>query len=149
MKQAKRALEAANDPAQQESLRLKVHVAQVDLNYALYHPLLVPYSSLFVEKSDNDANETTQVLVKKRQNQVWKSVEEATQSGDAALQALRSKGYDHEVEMTRPKSGKTIISKNKMPKAKAPQISGKQKIVSEVVGEEDEEDDDSDDNFFE
>ncbi|KAF2502571.1 hypothetical protein BU16DRAFT_554625 [Lophium mytilinum] len=47
LKKIRRELEAATNPAEKEEVLRRVHVAEVDLNYTMYYPLVRPYSALF------------------------------------------------------------------------------------------------------
>ncbi|KAF2817597.1 uncharacterized protein BDZ99DRAFT_431789 [Mytilinidion resinicola] len=47
LKKIRREVEAASNPAEKEEALRRVHIAEVDLNYTMYYPLMRPYSALF------------------------------------------------------------------------------------------------------
>lgn len=113
LKKASKAYEAASNSSEKAELEQKLHIAQVDLNYTLYYPLARKYSALFPAK-DDEHNESKTLPATKDEG-MWLRVEQATEQGHDALQALRdessfqpSKGDgSHKT----PKSTKVLSSK--------------------------------------
>lgn len=79
---------AAASPGTPEYRQLQsdVHVAEIDVNYAIYHPLTEKYRSLFPPVDTADGH-TVRRLVAERPD-MWKSVEQCT--ADGSLEALRN-----------------------------------------------------------
>lgn len=143
LKQATRTLRGCDDESKKDALQQKVHVAQVDLNYALYHPLLLPYKALFRTKPDSPADKVCNEeedgdLAGRQKSDIWLRVESATKAGEAALKALRNEGE--------PASG--AKAKSNAPggkQSKKVQQHHRSRKEDELIDEEDG----SDDNFFE
>lgn len=68
------------------ALRRRIHIAEVDLNYALYYPLMRPYSSLYPSAKREAGNEQPERETKGDAD-MWKAVEQAMDAG--TLDALR------------------------------------------------------------
>lgn len=90
------------DNSERAALRSKIHNADVDVNYAIYYPLLRPYVSLFPNtKKDKDkptesAGDVSAEIQQSSESidgpkgdlETWKAVEEAMEAG--TLDRLRN-----------------------------------------------------------
>lgn len=111
MKKVRRELEVVTEPAKKAETLQRLHVAEVNLNYTLYYPLMRPYSALFPKnQSDsmttrsssapdievhstggNEADDTEEVqgaLSTNGDRVMWKAVERAMELG--TLEDLRN-----------------------------------------------------------
>lgn len=115
----------------------KVHNAQVDVNYAIYYPLMKPYASLYPKskkdkasdsdeaaEDDTDDKANREVDGPKGDLDMWKAVEEAMAEG--TLDALRNS-----------KEGlPAAVPKKEPPKKKAqPQVQQAVKVKEKKVEE--------------
>ncbi|KAK7531589.1 uncharacterized protein J3D65DRAFT_671359 [Phyllosticta citribraziliensis] len=164
LKKAVRNLNENSDPAAQKELEDQKHIAEVDLHYTLYYPLIRPYTSLYTSRarsnSEKDQDGATKVggeTVRVGGDEtMWKEVETRTSQGTSALEALRNglewrEERDVEKSIT-PAAGSaaadSVSKKTKAPttkKTSGPAKDNKAKKQGEVV----EEDEDSDGGFFE
>ena len=125
-------------------------MAEVDLNYALYYPLMKVYSALFPKSksgkaeseepgSEEGANKT------KGDPEMWRKIEEAMEKGEHALEGLRNWKPERE----------TLVKKvEKKDKRKGGEGKKKESGKSKRTEEEDkaavqDEDGESDGGFFE
>ncbi|KAI4960318.1 hypothetical protein J4E86_001940 [Alternaria arbusti] len=136
LKKLKKEHEAEEDEAKKQDLARKVHNAQVDVNYAIYYPLMKPYASLYPKSkkdkasdSDEAAEEDTddkanrEVDGPKGDLNMWKAVEEAMAEG--ILDALRNS-----------KEGLPAAVPKKEPRKKAqPQVQQAVKVKEKKVEE--------------
>ncbi|KAL9070573.1 MAG: hypothetical protein Q9157_005760 [Trypethelium eluteriae] len=149
LKRAGKLVDAATAPSDIAIARQEYHVAEIDLNYATYFPLDLPYVSLYPKKKDNDGkvvqdNELMKQGVRGDQ-EMWHMVEECTANN--TLENLRS-GI-----LTKDRSFPTTTLK-KMPSNKGSNDNSaglqgdvkKQKSMDEITAADDE---DSDGGFFE
>ncbi|KAF2101527.1 hypothetical protein NA57DRAFT_35236 [Rhizodiscina lignyota] len=94
LKRATKELENSNDPSQQEHLKHKLHVAEVDVNYTLYFPFSQRYSALYPTKQREEDGKTvgdddaTDAGVR-GDAKVWAQIEETMKKGEKALESLR------------------------------------------------------------
>ncbi|EUC48882.1 hypothetical protein COCMIDRAFT_86144 [Bipolaris oryzae ATCC 44560] len=104
LKKLKKELQGEEDEEKKQELAQKVHNAEVDVNYAIYYPLMKPYASLYPkskkEKADSDESgegdsgdkPNREVDGPKGDVAMWKTVEEAMEKG--TLDALRNRKED-------------------------------------------------------
>ncbi|KAK8151303.1 hypothetical protein IWX90DRAFT_490891 [Phyllosticta citrichinensis] len=164
LKKAVRNLNENSDPAAQKELEDQKHIAEIDLNYTLYYPLIRPYTSLYTSRarsnSEKDQDGATKVggeTVRVGGDEtIWKEVETRTSQGTSALEALRNGlewREDKEGEKSTPPAAGSASTNSRSMKTKAPttkKTSGPAKdIKGEKQGEVVEEDEDSDGGFFE
>ena len=90
-----------DDTKEKAKLQQKIHNAQVDVNYAMYYPLMKPYSALYPkpktskkskddsDEEEEDSNTTNgEVYGAKGNIEMWHAVETAMEEG--TLDALRN-----------------------------------------------------------
>lgn len=141
------------------SLRDEVHQHEIDVNYAIYFPLLQPYSSLWPSKSKASAPSTSAgkdkvsagVQAPNRAHPMWPEIERRTAQGKEALDDLRNTGASRlrtakEVEPVRIASSGQNSTTPRMPISQ-PMSTYKASNASHDAMEEDE--DTSDGGFFE
>lgn len=92
LKRAQKNVTAADTPEDTAAANQELHIAEVDLNYATYFPLDLPYVGLFPSKKDDDGkeradNELTEEGVR-GDREMWRMVEECTANN--TLEDLRS-----------------------------------------------------------
>ncbi|KAL8928136.1 MAG: hypothetical protein Q9172_001046 [Xanthocarpia lactea] len=136
--------------SEHEALDLEIHNAEVDLNYALYHPLTEKYKSLFPRKETQgprDGTDTTGTeTVQGRQHKpaMWAIVESCM--GIGTLQALRDgklRTGTASVKASQLNTAKSINHQAREKQQKARR--GKCEAIPTVTEQEDE----SDGGFFE
>jgi len=59
LKKIRREVEATTEPTKKEEALQRLHIAEVNLNYTLYYPLMRPYSALFPKNRDDDPSYST------------------------------------------------------------------------------------------
>ena len=120
-------MQAAEGPEDQELVKKKVHVAEVDLNYSLYFPLDRPYSALYPNcKADSGkavAPVEAHTAEMKGDRAIWGLVEKAMESGTLTdlrdSSTLKTNGYhpqtlsqDNTVKQERPLNKTKLIEGN-------------------------------------
>jgi hypothetical protein len=158
LKRLKKELSTLEDDTKKATLQQRIHNAEVDVNYAIYYPLMKPYSSLYpksknqkaddsedAEDTGEDAKNNTEIDGPKGDVAMWKAVEQATEEG--TLDKLR---YSKDAVPAEPpkKSKKPKVKENKeKPGSKAHAASGKAAGSNNYAGQDDG--DESDGGFFE
>jgi hypothetical protein len=117
LKKISKEVKAASDPAEKAEALRRQHVAEVDLNYTLYYPLMRPYSALFPRNQGEGASPDVEdqgtrgldagdlqdmkaLLSTKGDPAMWKAVERAMEEG--TLDALRkSKPSERQPQTTK------------------------------------------------
>jgi hypothetical protein len=99
----KKELSTLEDDTKKAKLQQKIHNAQVDVNYAMYYPLMKPYSALYPKpktpkKSKDDSDDDEEEEDSKTTNgevdgpkgniEMWNAVESAMEEG--TLDVLRN-----------------------------------------------------------
>ncbi|CAO2653214.1 Nn.00g026250.m01.CDS01 [Neocucurbitaria sp. VM-36] len=99
LKKLKKELSTSEDRSHKTQLIQRIHNAEVDVNYAIYYPLMKPYSSLYpkskngksaaAEEEEHDANDkgNRDVDGPKGDVEMWRAIENAMAEG--TLNALR------------------------------------------------------------
>ncbi|KAF2744869.1 hypothetical protein M011DRAFT_528174 [Sporormia fimetaria CBS 119925] len=139
-------------------LRQEIHQAEVAVNYAIYYPLMKPYSSLYprTKREPNNPEEDTDMQDANNQNskssehkgdpEMWAAVERAMAEGtldhlrnsDDADRRQKAKGKIQETEQRKAKKTKDSLQKKRVQSQPKPAKSA-----------EEHEEDDSDGGFFE
>ena len=165
LKKLKRELSLSEDQSKKSDLEQRIHNAEVDLNYAMYYPLLKPYSSLYpnakheknktedATDSEDAQGQTEEPVGPKGDHTVWRAVEEAMESG--TLADLRNSRQEGAVQRL-----KTVTQDKQKPKSELKTAQGKRgpshkrsdaNAPSNARGakEQDEDEEESDGGFFE
>ncbi|KAF2649354.1 hypothetical protein K491DRAFT_577001, partial [Lophiostoma macrostomum CBS 122681] len=90
---------ASNENRDTEELRQQIHRAEVDLNYAMYYPLMKPYSSLYPRGNRDDnrpedgiggvkSDDASSAKHRRGDVEMWNDVERAMEEG--TLEELRN-----------------------------------------------------------
>lgn len=147
---------AEDDEDKRHTLKHKVHNAEVDVNYAIYYPLMKPYAAMYPkskkERSDDEDSGTQatsrgEVDGPKGDVEMWRAVEAATEEG--TLDALR---YSKQGLPAAPKKiqSKTPFVKPKATGANLKAIEGRNRRERRAHGAQlQEAAEDSDGGFFE
>jgi hypothetical protein len=111
--------ETSADKSKLEELQRQIHDAEVAVNYAIYYPLMKPYSALYPrtkqEKKGSDEDtemqdaEGSKTQAAKGDPEMWAAVERAMEEG--TLDALRNS--DENVSSWREKIKTTVLAKGK------------------------------------
>ncbi|OAK99203.1 hypothetical protein IQ06DRAFT_16310 [Phaeosphaeriaceae sp. SRC1lsM3a] len=146
LKRLTKELAALEDDSRRTKLAQRVHNAEVDVNYAIYYPLMKPYSSLYpkskkpkaedseeAEDTGEDSKNSAEQDGPKGDVEMWKAVEQAMEDG--TLEKLRYS--KHALPAEPPK------------KSKKPKVKENKKEVEKKTHAAAEEDEDSDNGFFE
>jgi hypothetical protein len=101
LKKLKKEHEAEEDEAKKRDLARRVHNAEVDVNYAIYYPLMKTYSSLYPKSKKGKASDSDEAMEEDTDDKanrevdgpkgdlnMWRAVEEAMAEG--TLDALRN-----------------------------------------------------------
>ncbi len=119
-KKLKRQLAEAEDPEEIAKIKADLRIAEVDLDYAVYHPFLEPYTSMYTgptgESKDDDKSTAAQLLHAPRPP-MWYTIEKVREGGKEALEKLQNRqaeklGAKQALRaLKNPVSGKTQPSK--------------------------------------
>ncbi|KAL8670413.1 MAG: hypothetical protein Q9168_005042 [Polycauliona sp. 1 TL-2023] len=133
-----------------EALEIDIHNAEVDLNYALYHPLMQKYVGLFPRKGTHgdldgmDTSGTKTARVGRDQIAMWAIVETCMEDG--TLQALRDgklRTGDGQLKPLQSEATKNLHHKTSEKQRKPGQSK------TEATSTTDKQEDESDGGFFE
>jgi hypothetical protein len=157
LKRLKKEHAAQDDNEKKGELRQRIHNAEVDVNYAIYYPLMKPYSSLYpktktpkpgesgdAEDDSEDSKNNNEIDGPKGNVEMWKAIEQAME--DRTLERLRhSKDALPAEPPKKIKKPKVVEKKKPAEKTKTSQvsISGTKRYGAQ------EEEEDSDGGFFE
>lgn len=156
LKRLKKELSTLDDASQAAELQQRIHNAEVDVSYAIYYPLMKPYSSLYpksknskAEEAQGDGNDakdksSDQTDGPKGDVNMWRTVEKAMEEG--TLEQLRhSKG---DVPAAPPKKDWAAKTKKSKDAEKHKRATQEQSDTSKPPIRR-EADEDSDGGFFE
>jgi len=156
LKRLKKEYAAEGDGEKKHMLEKKVHDAEVDVNYAIYYPLMKPYTAMYpksrVGQSDDQepeaqAKSNSEVDGPKGDKDMWRAVEKATEEG--TLGALRSSRHGLPVVLAKEQI-KTPSLKPKAPVANPKTIEGRNRRERRAHNARlQEAAEDSDGGFFE
>lgn len=149
---------AEEDPSKRVELKQRIRNAEVDVNYAIYYPLMKPYSSLYpktkesksadAEDEDSDSKDKGSDTIDGPKGDVdtWRAVEKATEEN--TLKTLR---YSNEsLPAAVPKKEKKTFVKPKEPKEHIKVLEGRNRRERRAHGAQlQEAEEDSDGGFFE
>lgn len=152
LKRLKKEHASTEDTEERTTLRQRIHTAEVDVNYAIYYPLMKPYSSLYPKSKnkksddsegadddeDNVKSKGGEIEGPKGDVEMWKAIEQAMEDG--TLDRLRHSKDSIPAEP--PK-------KSKKPKVKESKPHTTPKVAGHNGYTEHDVDDDSDGGFFE
>jgi hypothetical protein len=159
LKRLKKELTTLEDDSQKTKLQQQIHNAEVDVNYAIYYPLMKPYSSLYpksknkktsgseeAEDTGEDSKNNAEVDGPKGDVQMWKAVEQAMEDG--TLERLR---YSKDALPAEPpkKSKKPKAKDNRKVQPESKTNSTQNKASGSNNYAVQEEDEESDGGFFE
>ncbi|KAL2130407.1 hypothetical protein VTI74DRAFT_6516 [Chaetomium olivicolor] len=100
-KQLEKKVAQATDPEELAQLKADLHIAQVDIDYAIYYPFMEPYVSLYAgvasggkdvkdEKGEEEKNAAARYLHTPRPP-MWSVIEKTREEGKAALERLQNR----------------------------------------------------------
>ncbi|KAF2092324.1 hypothetical protein K490DRAFT_21624, partial [Saccharata proteae CBS 121410] len=146
LRKAERKLKENTDTEQQTELKEAKHIAEVDLNYTLFYPLIRPYVSLYSTKKDEEG--TSKGITRLGGDKImWELVEKKMRDG--TMDALRN-GLEYREGVALPQEG---VDEAPKPKAdKATKKDQQKKHVQKPQGSKDPDEEmgeESDDGFFE
>lgn len=94
-RQLEKKLAKATDPEEVAQLEADLHIAQVDVDYAMYYPFMEPYVGLYagVTSGDKEKDEkaTTAQYLHSPRPPMWEVIEKTREEGRAALQRLQNR----------------------------------------------------------
>lgn len=158
LKRLKKEASSLDDTPQKADFEKKIHNAEVDVNYAIYYPLMKPYSSLYPKsKKQKDAPEDGEAETDGKSKsqetdgpkgdvEMWRAVEHAMEEG--TLDALRN-SKDAIPAAPRQKSKATKDKQLKKDKLDKKDKAHAKKQENSSHHEMQEEDEESDGGFFE
>lgn len=86
--------------AESDEIKAQLHVAEVDVAYTRYFPLLEAYVSLYPKKgsaADESTTPTAKAALDAERPPMWKEIEEALARGPRALEKMRDRNPDGDV----------------------------------------------------
>jgi len=98
-KQIKKQLAEVEDPEEKAKLEADLHIAEVDIDYAIYHPFLERYTSLYAAPGKEEKGEKEDEKEKKSlledlhtpRPPMWAVIEKAREEGKAALEKIQNR----------------------------------------------------------
>ncbi|KAL2256341.1 hypothetical protein VTK26DRAFT_1817 [Humicola hyalothermophila] len=101
-KQLEKKLAAATDPEEVSRIKAELHIAQVDIDYAIYFPFMEPYVSLYAgssvkekggkdEKDEKDDKSTAAQYLHAPRPPMWTVIEKTREEGKSALEKLQNR----------------------------------------------------------
>jgi hypothetical protein len=159
-KQLEKKVAAAADSEEAAQLQADLHVAQVDIDYAIYFPFMEPYVSLYAGAASAEKDETSTAAhyLRTPRPPMWTVVEKAREEGKAALERLQNRRAPtgahpeaaQESAEQHPVSAKKAKKRGSREEAKASKPRpGKADGKGARANDEEEEEDESDGGFFE
>lgn len=118
-KQLKARLEKATDPKEMAEINADLHIASVDWHYAIYHPFMERYVSLYPPENSEDADKSSSAArqLHAKRPEMWSVIEKTMDEGQDALEKLQNRKPAVDDSRAKPPSKK--FSKKPMA-AKAP-----------------------------
>ncbi|KAF2824737.1 hypothetical protein CC86DRAFT_296350 [Ophiobolus disseminans] len=160
LKRLKKEHASLEDNSQKAELRQRVHNAEVDVSYAIYYPLIKPYSSLYPKSKgktnddsegaeddeDDSKSKGEEIDGPKGDVKMWRAVEQAMEEG--TLKTLR---YSKDAVPAPPpkKIKKPKVKDNKKEKADGKSLARQPKVAGHNGYNAHDVDEDSDGGFFE
>jgi hypothetical protein len=92
-KQLEKKVAQATEPEEVAQLNADLHVAQVDVDYAIYFPFMEPYISLYAAAAAGEKDETNTAAqyLRTPRPPMWTVVEKTREEGKAALERLQNR----------------------------------------------------------
>lgn len=116
-KQLSKKIKSTDDPQELARLKQELHVAEVDVKYAVYFPFMERYVSLYPDDAKS-ATKEKQAARRDRTSErpaMWSVVEKAMAEGEGALERLRDRRSEHEAgsysKAPMPRSARTAGKK--------------------------------------
>ncbi|KAK3948245.1 hypothetical protein QBC32DRAFT_63177 [Pseudoneurospora amorphoporcata] len=110
-KQLKKQLDETKDEAEVARLKADLHIAEVDLDYALYHPHMETYISLYPKSKDEatekDEKSSAAHHLHSSRPPMWTTIEKARKEGKKALEKIRDRRPERHLSLSKPASKKT------------------------------------------
>ncbi|KAK3340456.1 hypothetical protein B0H65DRAFT_528960 [Neurospora tetraspora] len=122
-KQLKKQLDETKDEAEIARLKADLHIAEVDLDYALYHPHMETYISLYPKSKDEatekDEKRSAAHHLHSSRPPMWTTIEKAREEGKSALEKIRDRRPERDSSKpTFKKTAKKSSSQNEERPAK-------------------------------
>lgn len=96
--QLRKRIAQTQSPDELAQLQADLHVAEVDLDYAIYYPFLEPYVSLYAKPGDNSGEkgkekekDKAEQLLRTPRPAMWTTVEKLRKDGKEALERLQNR----------------------------------------------------------
>ena len=161
-KQLEKKIAAAPDPEAASQLQADLHVAQVDIDYAIYFPFMESYVSLYAgaASAEKDETNTAAHYLRTPRPPMWTVIEKTREAGQAALEKLQNRrpqtgaspeaaqepaGHDGPAK----NSASTNKAKKGASREEAKQSKSRPKKADEPSRANDEGDESDDGGFFE
>lgn len=146
-KQLKKQLDETTDEVKIARLKAALHIAEVDLDYALYHPHMETYISLYPKSKDEatekDEKSSAAHHLHSSRPPMWTTIEKAREEGKSALENIRDRRPER--DFSRPSSKKS--DKKSSSQVEERPTKGKYGKKEETKTKEESESDDG--GFFE
>ncbi|KAK3379417.1 hypothetical protein B0T24DRAFT_155271 [Lasiosphaeria ovina] len=124
-KQLRRKLTQTEDPDEIAKLKAHLHIAEVDVDYAIYYPFLERYLSLYAApaaEAKDDEKPTAVHALDTPRPPMWYEIEKTRGHGKAALEKVqnrRSEQYAPPKPSSRPSKAVSAVKKQQQPAAGA------------------------------
>lgn len=94
-KQLKRKLDETEDAEESAKLKADLHIAEVDIDYAIYYPFMETYISLYPrsdkEEEEEDGKPKAVRHLHSARPPMWTTIEKLREEGQAALERLQNR----------------------------------------------------------
>ena len=157
-KQLEKKLAQAADPEEVTQLKADLHIAQVDIDYAIYFPFMETYVSLYAKPASDEKEEkgTAAHYLHSARPPMWSVIEKTREKGEAALVKLQNRrpqagGSEQAAENEASADRQVSAKKGAKKGAKKEALSAKSRPAKgeEESGLAHDNGDDSDGGFFE
>lgn len=162
-KQLEKKLAAATDPEEASQIKADLHIAQVDIDYAIYYPFMEAYVSLYAgsnaggkgEKDEKEDKSKADQYLRTPRPPMWAVIEETREKGKTALERLQNRRpqqqpAEDDASMTKEaKKGDKKGDKSQNAKTKAKSRGGGAAKETTRASDNDEDSDSDGGGFFE
>ncbi|POS87097.1 hypothetical protein EPUL_001310 [Erysiphe pulchra] len=99
LKRIRKLMLTENSNDEEQSLEAKLHEAEVDLNYTLFHPLSETYISLYPRNKPSEEKSKSNLNTMKKKPPIWNEIEKAMVNG--SLENIRNRMPTKQVSLSK------------------------------------------------
>jgi len=147
VKQLRRRLGELEDVEEIAKTKADLHIAEVDVDYAIYYPFLEPYVSLYASGESKGEKATAAQFLHAPRPPMWAEIEKVRESGKAALQKVQNRQAEISTEPISKDPTRAGQEERRLGKGRVTERA-KQTRRQEQSAREEEEDGNASDGFF-